>query len=76
MGNIYIKDLPIVEDLGLPPGTDDVLLICNTSTGLTKRFTVEALLKSIPVKDLFEHILRRLKERKGETQPLKRKGKR
>ena len=64
MGDVYIKDLPVVTDLRSPPDDDDVLLICNTSTRITRRFTVDVLLRSIPVKFLLEHVLRRLKERR------------
>lgn len=64
MGYIHIQDLPVATDLGSPPDEDDVLLICDVSTRITKRITVNVLLKSIPVKDLLEHVYRRLKERR------------
>lgn len=64
MADVRISDLPVVTNLASPPDEDDAFLICDTQTRITKRITVEVLLKSIPVKDLLEHVYRRLKERR------------
>lgn len=63
--SLRITDLPDVTKLAYPPDPDDLLLIQEYPQLTTKRLTVEVLLKSIPIKALLEHILRRLKERRG-----------